>query len=790
LKFFCPSIDSAGHESAETADAVKNVIDRLFMAMDIKVIAATADAGGGGSIDNIRPQLIKLGIMDKNGKFANCSMHSFNKAVEIPIKETMGNEGLGVRSPTQMVFVFSTLMDHLRSKGGKGGREMLNRLWRIVGEEILIKPEWKQYAEDNFPMIWKEFVEKVDKLQLDDNDLDNLYNFLTEAPANIQRPVWTRWQTMILTTDIFLEHYVQIYFLCIAVKTDAKNESYAWKLACTLLSLMNEKAEPTLVENDRENINDYVNSFSNENVEERGGTGDPNFNGGISPPAFHTMLLFFSGFCKYTFTDHFELLKKNDPYFGDGTSGQISRFMSLVAYCVDNDMNQLKIDNGTGWKTKNEFRPYLDAIRNVPAVTTHAANQAFYESLPMIFFNKYHSILDKHFITRWTGGELGIYTIAGDSWLAQELAYALVTYKGYLQNLNKEDSTTLQYSFLDKNVPLDDFFRRKGNVQTVNIKNFMDFFLGRTDMYEILTDDFTVNNWDSIEALAIARDRGNGNTVVRLFDYTSDGDIDRSTWGDYDYEPFIDSIWRVIAIHAMQQQRCENWVQLAALVSKTHVGEKRRTWRAIALTIIRRFNQMTLDFRRSQETDPEKKKKVRRVRGAPRTEGLSDTLDEFISNVAHARESLGPEICKGVMESLQSSSNKASAKESKKMIDRFKKSAKRSTIGSNQAEAASGYDSTALMMGKIVISKLTKRANLEKYLDAEIEERNIQPKNMPDWKTSLPITDKRKLLKMDEAKHYVTHVNQSLSLVDAMPLTTSFIPQSALCKQLLQLMHN
>jgi hypothetical protein len=194
----------------------------------------------------------------------------------------------------------------------------------------------------------------------------------------------------------------------------------------------------------------------------------------------------------------------------------------------------------------------------------------------------------------------------------------------------------------------------------------------------------------------------------------------------------------------MQQQRCENWVQLAALVSKTCVGEKRRTWRAIALTIIRRFNQITLDFSRSQETDPKKKKKVRRARGAPRTEGLSDTLDEFISNVAYARESLGPEICNGVMESLQSSSNKASAK--------------RSTIGSNQAESASGYDSTALMMGKIVISKLTKRANLDKYLDAEIEERNIQPENLPDWKTSLPITDKQKLLKTDEAKYYVTHV--------------------------------
>ena len=101
---------------------------------------------------------------------------------------------------------------------------------------------------------------------------------------------------------------------------------------------------------------------------------------------------------------------------------------------------------------------HLTAIRNVPAVTTHAANRAFYDSLPMIFVNKYHNILNKHFITRWTGGELGIYTNAGDSWLAQELAYALVTYKGYLQNLNKEDSATLKYSFLDKNIQLDDFF--------------------------------------------------------------------------------------------------------------------------------------------------------------------------------------------------------------------------------------------------------------------------------------------------------------------------------------------
>jgi len=91
-----------------------------------------------------------------------------------------------------------------------------------------------------------------------------------------------------------------------------------------------------------------------------------------------------------------------------------------------------------------------------------------------------------------------------------------------------------------------------------------------------------------------------------------------------------------------------------------------------------------------------------------------------------------------------------------------------------------------LMMGKIVISKLTKRAHLEKYLDAEIEERNIQPENTPDWKTSVHITDKRKLLKTDEAKYYMLHVNTSISFVDAMSRTTSFKPRSALCKDLLE----
>ena len=52
----------------------------------------------------------------------------------------------------------------------------------------------------------------------------------------------------------------------------------------------------------------------------------------------------------------------------------------------------------------------------------------------------------------------------------------------------------------------------------------------------------------------------------------------------------------MIAIHSHHQQRCENFVQMLALISKTKVKEARRTQRAIAISlVIRRFNQLSLD---------------------------------------------------------------------------------------------------------------------------------------------------------------------------------------------------
>ena len=51
------------------------------------------------------------------------------------------------------------------------------------------------------------------------------------------------------------------------------------------------------------------------------------------------------------------------------------------------------------------------------------------------------------------------------------------------------------------------------------------------------------------------------------------GSIDKSSWSGEDFEPLLNGVWQDIVIHAMHQQRCENFVQMAALIAKTLVRD-------------------------------------------------------------------------------------------------------------------------------------------------------------------------------------------------------------------------
>jgi len=196
LKFFCPSIDSAGHSTAEAANGVKTVMDRLLHDTDIEAHVITGDAGGGGAVQHLYKKLVDMGIMDDNCKEANCSLHGLQKALENASKKTMGDQGMGCRSPFQMLYLFASLMSYLKEDRGL---QHLDTMWKKVSEHLQNNEEWTNIGQEMMMQAWTEFINTVEAVALEDGDeggVGDLEKRLSKAPREIQDPVWTRWASV------------------------------------------------------------------------------------------------------------------------------------------------------------------------------------------------------------------------------------------------------------------------------------------------------------------------------------------------------------------------------------------------------------------------------------------------------------------------------------------------------------------------------------------------------------------------------------------------------------------
>ena len=60
------------------------------------------------------------------------------------------------------------------------------------------------------------------------------------------------------TAKILLKYWIEVHYLAVGVKTHYKSDSYIWKVACTLISLMNERAKASLTDNT--NIDSFIDS--------------------------------------------------------------------------------------------------------------------------------------------------------------------------------------------------------------------------------------------------------------------------------------------------------------------------------------------------------------------------------------------------------------------------------------------------------------------------------------------------------------------------------------------------
>ena len=112
-----------------------------------------------------------------------------------------------------------------------------------------------------------------------------------------------------------------------------------------------------------------------------------------------------------------------------------------------------------------------------------------------------------------------------------------------------------EFSFYRFYVDMGTYHYRHQASQNVSIYSdeCMEYLTGGADRSVIMNSPFVKSHWDLIEKM------GRSPEEIDLFD--------DSTWGNDNFSALYDAIWNEIAIHASHQQRCENYVQLAALVS-------------------------------------------------------------------------------------------------------------------------------------------------------------------------------------------------------------------------------
>lgn len=182
---------------------------------------------------------------------------------------------------------------------------------------------------------------------------------------------------------------------------------------------------------------------------------------------------------------------------------------------------------------------------------------------------------------------------------------------------------------------------------------------------------------------------------------------------------------------------------MAALIAKTLVGEKRRTWRGIIQSVImRNFNSQAVERRKE---DPRNKKDFngRRVTGSYRIEYFLDWLVDFMDKVSVAKEELGPERIAALVNGIEDVAEKAGCEEVDKLVADIEEAIKK-PMAERAAEKASGYKATTTMDGTLKLSDIKKCNGDEPGLDEEIVVCKI-PNNLKEWNETIGWVDEADL---------------------------------------------
>lgn len=323
IDFLCLNVDSAGHSTEDASSAIASDVSalleilRIFLGPEVKLSVITGDAGGGASVQNLHPALMKNGTMDEKSKRLSCDMHNLNKALETACVDTWGRQGIGHKTPFQMIWLFIRILKHVRKDLS---RKYLDKVWAATVKYLRENADWKNTAIVENEIAYADFMNRLDALEGGDNDdciiADNMY----KAPANIQDPVNTRWGTTQAAVKLFCNNWHAIYFFVRTLAIGEKSKSYLNIMCCALLSLMHNKELPTddgdntnkkLTTNDDDNeLDAFIEAVESDQTELTDDMIDEmdEMEKSIGTPLFYAVISFLDGFNDFFFAGKYAVL--------------------------------------------------------------------------------------------------------------------------------------------------------------------------------------------------------------------------------------------------------------------------------------------------------------------------------------------------------------------------------------------------------------------------------------------------------------------------------------------------
>mmetsp|Transcript_31076 Transcript_31076/g.74102 ORF Transcript_31076/g.74102 Transcript_31076/m.74102 type:complete len:1200 (+) Transcript_31076:150-3749(+) len=699
IKFFCLDVNKSDKTALGAAAAVKESLDVLKAAgldgeNELMYESLTADNGGGAGREILQPKLMDVGALAEHSRGNNCGYHGENKAWENGSKAAFGEEGLGNKNIFQLGYQALTLVKKLKEDVGRVGLDRIRlNLLKFLGKNDRLQVE---LANSNHKAL-ERLLEKISKDMpnpdgVNATDLLESLNSISEAPLtdftkNVKDMTFSRWATTNQGIKIVIECWVEIYCLALAVKQSEKSNSYLHKVACDLLSLMNTKTkrdphseEPAL--------------------------------SALALPPLYIEGLFLIGFTEAFFDHHFEFLSLPDPEFGNSSGQTMRLYVEHVAI-----MHEELKDLITNYRDRDEFKDFVEAVNVLPeSGDENNGDRTFFNSAVEIFFAKYRATLDKHLFGPVRHESLLVYLVGGNSSVA-------IQFLKWLKHCEENDGDMDDFQFSDEDVTLMHHGSHYTDGAKANLKIMLEFLVADADPSKILKDPLITSN------------------KVLLWQMVDDEDElefdlwDENTWTNC-YDPIVDMVHKRIAIHPIHQQRCENHVQMAALVASTSVNEVRRTSRCIALSgILRPFHQAALkeaneiraienEWLESQNKE-KKAGEVDRVAGSLRMMLLGDYVDAYSEKVEDTMADVPDEMLRKVFDLVTNKNSKISAKMVDEKVKRYKESMEKKPRKVTKSEInEDGIDIPPEVKGGLKRKFLVKR--YEPQIDAEIIFREIK----------------------------------------------------------------